>query len=264
MKEDIKEQLMARADQEYGTFSKSLIPDCKPLIGVRLPQLRTMAKSLVQSHPKDWTALLVGEDHYFEEVMLRGMIMGYGCSRNRDIKQALKMLDAFVPLVDNWSVCDSCCVSFTVFGQYPEQTLQHIERYLHSNLEFEVRVGLIILLNHFLKTDAQGKKLIRRSSVEMRDLSGWADEPAGAYTEIVLRELDRPFTQGYYAQMAAAWLTAECFVTFPKHTYAFLEKNQMDDVTYNKALQKICESRTPDRTVKAQIHSMKRKKVGNP
>jgi hypothetical protein len=57
--------------------------------------------------------------------------------------------------------------------------------------------------------------------------------------------------------MAAAWLLAECFVTFPGVTYAFLQKNDMDKVTYNKALSKICESRIPAQEIKQFIKSNK-------
>ena len=84
------------------------------------------------------------------------------------------------------------------------------------------------------------------------------EDSGNPYLEKIFSVLDRPFTQGYYAQMAAAWLTAECFVMFPAQTMRFLIKSGMDDFTYNKALSKICESRNPAPEVKARIKSMKR------
>lgn len=259
MKDEIRQQLMEYADGEYAAFSKKLIPDCKPLLGVRLPRLRTMAKALIKAHPEDWALLLAQEDRYFEEVMLRGMMIGYGCSQARDLHRAFKMLKDFVPLVDNWSVCDSCCGTFTVFSRYREETLEFLAQYLHSDREFEVRVGLMMLLNHFLKVGPAGSKTARRMDVRPEDLKPDREEAPGAYTAVILTELNRPFAQGYYAQMAAAWLTAECFVTFPKQTMAFLTENRMDDWTYNRSLQKICESRIPDSDVKTMIRALKRK-----
>ncbi|MBO5459923.1 MAG: DNA alkylation repair protein, partial [Lachnospira sp.] len=84
------------------------------------------------------------------------------------------------------------------------------------------------------------------------------DDEKGLYTEQILKCLDRNFLQGYYAQMAAAWLAAECFVTFPHRTMVFLRDCGMDNFTYNKALSKICESRIPSDEVKQLIKTMKR------
>lgn len=267
----IREQLLEMAEPQYGAFSRALIPDCKQLLGVRLPKLRAMAGELVKKYPSKWEELLSEQDVYFEEEMLRGMLSGYGCTKEKNIEKALKMLDEWIPHVDNWSVCDSGCVSFTVFEQYREQAWAHLQRYLYSDREFEVRVGLILLLDHFLKTDADGQKLPRRRSVTMEELGlqeGTGDEEnkeaAGAYIGRILKVLDRPFEQGYYARMAAAWLTAECFVTFPRHTVTFLQNSRQDDVTFHKALRKICESKIPDEAVKAYIRTLKRKNLGNP
>lgn len=256
MRKEIKTQLLENANQDYSDFSSALIPGCKQLIGVRLPQLRAMAKEIVKG---DWKGELSNPepDEYFEEVMLRGMISGYGSSKEKNLQEAFRRLDEYIPFVDNWSLCDSFCVSFTILEKHREESFQHLQQYLYSDKEFEVRVGLILLLNHFLKCDAMEKKMPRRMTIQVKDLSDDQETP-GAFSTRILQTLNRPYEQGYYAMMAAAWLTAECFVTFPHETYTFLLNNQMDRVTYNKALQKICESRTPSDEVKQLIKGMKR------
>lgn len=255
MKEETRIKLLQMGEPDYQKFSSSLIPASKPLIGIRLPMLRSLAKEMVKQ--SNWKDELDAEDEFFEEVMLKGMLIGYGTSKEGSVREAYAMLDNFVNAVDNWSVCDSCCASFELFSRFRQETWQHIQKFLYSEQEFEVRVGLIILLDHFLKCDDAGKKLPRRRSVSVCDLRS-AEEENGLYIERILETLNRSFTQGYYAQMAAAWLTAECFVTFPKKTWEFLNSNKMDKFTYNKALQKICESRTPDEEVKILIRSLKR------
>lgn len=291
MRKDIKDKLISMADEKYRDFSKALIPDSKPLLGVRLPMLRKMAKEIVKAG--DWENTF-DENEYFEEVMLEAMVTGYGVSREDDLEKAKSMLDGLVPQVDNWSVCDSLCVSYDICGKYPEEMYQHIKKYIYSDKEFEVRVGLILLLDHYVKLDRQGKKMPRKRAVGLADIGAVNDTVnniandtvndtakggenncadmgntsdvngnSGKYTQIILEDVNRPFNQGYYAQMAAAWLLAECFVTFPKAAYEFLKSgNKLDDFTYNKALQKICESRIPDDDVKNIIRSMKRKSVG--
>lgn len=255
MRKDIKDKLFSMADEKYRDFSKSLIPDSKPLLGVRLPMLRTMAKEIVKAG--DWESTF-GENEYFEEVMLEAMVTGYGVSRENNLEKAKAMLDGLVPQVDNWSVCDSLCVSYDICEKYPEEMYQHIKKYIYSDREFEVRVGLILLLDHYVKLDENGKKMPRKRAVGLADIG--IAKGGGKYTQIILDDVNRPFNQGYYAQMAAAWLLAECFVTFPKAAYEFLKsENKLDNFTYNKALQKICESRTPDDEVKNIIRGMKRK-----
>ena len=78
----------------------------------------------------------------------------------------------------------------------------------------------------------------------MEDLQ--AEEEQGRYLEKILGVLDREFQEGYYAQMAAAWLLAELFVTFPARTFQALKTLRLDPFTRKKAVQKIRESRIPD------------------
>lgn len=258
MTRDIKDKLIGLSEEKYRDFSKTLIPDCKPLLGVRLPKLRNLSKELAKSG--EWKKLVETnprEDEYFEEVMLRGMLIGSGTSKEKDIKEALRLFDEFVPLVDNWSVCDSCCMSFDIFDDYRQQVWEHIQPLLYSQKEFEVRVGLITLLSHFLKVDENACKIKRKRQVTLYDIDNDNDEK-GLYMEQILKCLDRNFLQGYYAQMAAAWLTAECFVIFPYRTMVFLRECGMDNFTYNKALSKICESRIPSDEVRQLIKTMKR------
>ena len=85
----------------------------------------------------------------------------------------------------------------------------------------------------------------------MEDLGGPAEE--GLYLEEILAALDREFPEGYYTQMAAAWLLAELYVTYPVRTDKALETLKLDAFTRKKAVQKIRESRIPDDEVKAYL-----------
>lgn len=264
MREHIRESLIQHAESSYKEFSSALIPESGPLLGVRLPMLRTLAKEIVKNG--DWKSEISSfkgeyEDLYFEETMLRGMIIGYGTEKG-ELKEGLGYVADFIPYVDNWSVCDSFCTSFLLAGRHRAEAWEFLQNYLYSGKEFEVRVALITLLAQYLKYDGRGKKLSRKRAVIMEDVwrntyeQNRADFP---YMERILKALNRPYTQGYYAQMAAAWTAAESFVTFPYETAQMLTGDcRMDDWTYNKALQKICESRNPDEEVKAYVRSLKR------
>lgn len=245
MREEIRARLCEMGDADYGKFSASLIPASGrgEMLGVRLPLLRDYAKELAKG---DWRMeLSFTEDIYFEETMIRGMIFGYAC---RDIQELFGYLRDFIPRVRNWSVCDSVCSGLKLVEKYPSRTWDFLKPYLYSGEEFPTRVALILLLDHFVKLGADGKKVSRKRKVTMNDLDG--TEETGLYLEPVLQALDRELTEGYYAQMAAAWLLAELFVTYPVRTMRALKELRLDAFTRKKAVQKIRESRIPDEEVK--------------
>ena len=251
MRKEIRYRLNKMSDADYVKFSASLIPASGrgTMLGVRLPALRDYAKELSKG---DWRQeLSYEEDLYFEETMLRGMILGYAC---RDIEELFACLKDFIPRVQNWSVCDSVCSGLKLVEKYPEKTWDFLQPYLKSGEEFPCRVGLIMLLNHFVKLGEDNKKITRKRSVTMADLQG--QEETGGYLEPILQALDREFTEGYYAQMAAAWLLAELFVTYPVRTLRGLRELHLDAFTRKKAVQKIRESRIPDKEVKAYLREM--------
>lgn len=270
MREEIRNLLAQYADLNYKEFSAGLIPGAKPLVGVRLPQLRKIAKDIAK---KDWRREVDSRDSeyadiYFEETMLRGMIIGYGTAQKGfPCDKGLEYLVKFIPCIDNWSVCDSFCNSFSFANRYRAEVWDCLQPYLYSDKEYEVRAALILLLSQYLKYDAVNKKVPRNRSVAMADIE---DSPANQeksvgikaqypYLERILGTVNRRFDQGYYAQMAAAWLLAETFVCFPYETNQMLAGAcELDAWTYNKALQKIRESLNPDKEVKEYIKSLKR------
>lgn len=253
MNQQIREELLNLAEDEYRKFSDSLVPGNTQMLGVRLPQLRQMAKRIAKD---DFEKQIYSENLYFEEKMLKGMIIGYATMKDKNVDRALKYLDDFIPEINNWSVCDSFCNSFKVVRNDLEKTWEHIQKYLYSDKEFEVRVGLILVLNHFIKCDCEGKRISRKRKVESRDME--IEGSTGLFEDRIIHLLNRPFYQGYYAMMAAAWTTAEMFVTYPKSTYELLQDNKMDDTTLNKSIQKICESLTPTKEVKDIVRKMRR------
>ena len=174
MKEEIRAILLQYTDDTYKEFSASLVPGAKPLLGVRLPQLRTIAKDIVKKGTVgDWRDVIVGcggenEDIYFEETMLRGMIIGYGTApKEISCKEGMDYLVRFIPQIDNWSVCDSFCNSFRFANRYRDEVWEFMQPYLYSDKEFEVRTAVILLLSQYLKYDKDNKKIPRNRYVKM-------------------------------------------------------------------------------------------------
>nr|MBQ8253672.1 DNA alkylation repair protein [Lachnospiraceae bacterium] len=256
MKEHTRSVLIGLSEEKYRKFSSALTPGEEHMLGVRLPKLREIAKELAKGN---WQEELHCEDVYFEETMLRGMVIGYATASMEE-EDALVYIKDFVPYVTNWSVCDSVFMKMDVLKKDRNLTWDFILPYFNSGKEFSVRVALIIMMQHLMKSDNAGKKLNRMRAIGMRQLQDVKGERerTGPYLEKIFAVIDREFTEGYYAYMAAAWLIAECFCCFPALTNRFLTDCRLDDFTYRKALQKITESKIPDEEVKDYIRSLKK------
>ncbi|MBD5471071.1 MAG: DNA alkylation repair protein, partial [Lachnospiraceae bacterium] len=173
MRNEIRDRISEYAETEYREFSAALIPGAKQLLGVRLPKLREIAKDIAKGDWRSEVKSADGEyaDVYFEETMLRGMIIGYGTAK-KDVTQSegIQYLEQFVPMIDDWSVCDSFCNSFSFANKHRDAVWEVLQNYLYSDKEFEVRVALILLLSQYLKYDSGNKKLSRNRNVSMAAL----------------------------------------------------------------------------------------------
>lgn len=73
--ESVRKELKTLEDPTYREFHSSLIPGANNILGVRIPQLRIMAKGLAKK--EDWRTFVEATDtQYYEETMLQGMIIG--------------------------------------------------------------------------------------------------------------------------------------------------------------------------------------------
>ena len=105
MNEQTRRRIEAAAEENYRQFNKSLLPGIENILGVRLPILHKMAKELIQ---QGWAEALEGEDLFYEERMLRGILIAQA---PMSPEKRLESIRQFVPLIDNWGVCDSFCAS---------------------------------------------------------------------------------------------------------------------------------------------------------
>ena len=96
---NIRKELFINQDLKYKAFQSKLIPNisCDRIIGVRIPQLRKIGKTL-EDNNFEWD--------FYEEVMLHGFYIGYA---KLPLEERLALLDEFVPYIDNWAVCDCVC-----------------------------------------------------------------------------------------------------------------------------------------------------------
>lgn len=229
MEKTIREYLEEMQESEYQKFTSRLLPGTTDILGVRLPKLRTLAKRLAKESGTEY--LNTASDDSFEERMLQGMVIG---NMKGEITEILRLAAEFIPKLDNWSICDSFCSSLKLTEKYREEVWEFLTPYFQSEQEFEVRFGVVMLLDYFIREE---------------------------YLEQVLEILDQIGHEGYYAKMAVSWAVSICYIRFPERTMRFLKNNHLDFFTYHKALSKITESCRVSKEEKAKIRAMKKKQT---
>ncbi len=225
MKNNVREKIFELADEKYKKFQSGLCPDTDNIIGVRVPILRNYAKELVKEDFKSNFEKI--ETDYYEEVMLKGMMIGLA---QIPYEEKLKYVEDFIPYIDNWATCDVFVSGLKI--KEKEQFYEFILKYLsNQNTEFEIRFGLVCLLNYFIDEQHLAKIF--------------------EITDTINRD-------EYYVEMAIAWLISICYIKFPKETRKYLKDNKLSKFAYNKSIQKIIESRRITEQEKEKLRKMKR------
>lgn len=221
----VREQLLEMCEQGYRKFTSALMPGVENVLGIRLPLLRRIAREIARG---DWRQYLAeAQDHYFEERMLQGLVIGY---LRCPVEEKLALVERFVPKIDNWAVCDSFCWRLRAAEREP--MWRFIQPYFRSGKEFDVRFAVVMALGNFV------------------------DEQ---HVESLLQRLGGIRHEAYYARMSVAWAVSVCYVKFPEQTRDWLHYSPLDDWTYNKSLQKIVESYRVDAAAKAEVRALRRR-----
>ena len=230
MIENLRTRLLALGDPAYGRFNAKLLPGVTGIIGMRMPQLRQLAREILRTDWRKWLAEIEAADTlYYEERMLQGLVISLApCT----IAERLDYTARFVPRIDNWAVCDVFCRKLR--SDECEPVWQFIQPYFRSEAPYDLRFAVVMSLQNF--TDA-------------------------AHLEDLLRLLGCIRHADYYVRMGVAWAVAECYAKAPERIYEWLRDDcPLDDWTYDKALQKIVESRLTPEPVRQTIRQMKRRK----
>ena len=208
---------LAQGNETYAAFNQRIVNTKMPVIGVRVPDLRRLARELAPDmSAADISELLTAQNESFDYVLLCGLLITHA---RLDDRMAIDLAKQYLPHVDSWAHID-------IFVEKKRRFASDIWwdfalECLQSEAEFTVRYGVISLMTNFL------------------------DE---SHVDQVFAALRGIKYDGYYVKMALAWLYATAAVNFFELTLAELENEHIDAWTRNKAYQKMRESRrfTPE------------------
>lgn len=219
------DRLYALQDTKYRDFNSKIVPnvDIDKMIGIRIPELRKIAKEMVKNG--EYKLFIVELPHnYYEENILHSCIL----SLLSDIDEVIEEIDKFLPYIDNWAVDDA--LSPKVFKKYPDRILDKVKEWTNEKDEYTIRFGVVTLLNFYIKDNF---------NEEINDLvcSIKSDD--------------------YYVNMAIAWYFSYALIFQYDKTISIFEKRLLTPWVHNKSIQKAMESFRISNDVKDYLKTLK-------
>ena len=207
---ELQKKLAARGEAEYAAFTARLVPTVprERILGVRVPVLRDFAKAFEKTDAcADFLCDLPHDFH--EENLLHAILL----CRMKDFDAAIAAVDAFLPHVDNWAVCDT--LRPRVFAKRKPELLKKAYAWTENEATYPRRFGIGMLMSHFLDGDFTPAVLARAAAAENGE---------------------------YYVNMMVAWFFATALAKQWDETLPYLTGRRLSPWVHAKTVQKACES----------------------
>ncbi|BBM40779.1 hypothetical protein JCM16776_0999 [Leptotrichia shahii] len=206
----IQRELFSLQDKEYMKFLSKLTPNVpeNTIIGVRIPEIRKLAKKLVKNN--EYENFLKKLPHkYYDENLLHGAII----SEIKNFENCIQLLDNFLPFIDNWAVCDT--ISPKIFKKHKRELIEKIREWVKSDKTYICRFGVEMLMTHFLDEDFENEYLEMVANIHSEE---------------------------YYVKMVIAWFFATALAKKWDCAVIYLENDRLNSWVHNKTIQKARES----------------------
>ena len=235
----ILDELLKLQDTAYADFQAKLTPGIprERFIGVRIPELRKLTKSLwkeaARQKKEDGKSELADEieqfmrdlpHRYYDEDMLHGLFI----EQLKNYDECVKQLQIFLPYVDNWAVCD--IMSPKILKKDLPLTMELICAWSASPETYTCRFGLELLMSHFLDDAFHPEYLEIPASVRSED---------------------------YYVKMMVAWFFATALAKQWDAAVPYIEEKRLAPWIHNKTIRKAIESYRITDEQKAYLRTLK-------
>ncbi len=248
----LRDRLEIYADAGYARYLRKSVPkDSCEILGLPTPLIRETAKEALSVDgaaflqaalfPKKYRKLLGANKsknvsqtkrHFtLEERLALSFIFG---ALKLSFDERMEAFEAFLPLIDSWLVCDTICAAYKPKSSEKADLWNVIGVWLESDQPYTKRVALVLMLKYYITEAEIGEVLAR------------------------VEELAQKGIVDHTVSMAAAWLLCEAIIKRPTEAHKYLNHNSLDDDTFNKTVQKVCDSLRVDAETKKDILAMKR------
>lgn len=203
----LEEELMDQMDPSYKQFAARITPTVNPdtILGIRVPVLRKYATRLIRE--KRAQEFLHTPHVYYEEYLVHAFLL----SKEKDEKQCLRDIEAFLPCINNWAVCDS--IRPKVLTKDNALLRRYINKWLKSKKPYTIRLAIEFLMAYCLGNDYQRSDLNTVACIHC---------------------------DHYYVQMMQGWYFAEAMINHYEDVLAVIP--DMDNEVRRKTIRKAIES----------------------
>jgi len=180
--------LFTYQDKKYKDFQSKLVVSKYPMIGIRLPVLRKLAKDISIEY---FSCPLFFQ--YYEELILYGIVI---CKISNPINRLKKILE-YIEYIDCWSICDYFCASASFVKKDKKYYFPFLCNLLYSEKEFHIRFSLVMFLKYYRDEETVDK---------------------------ILDEILKINVNAYYEKMALAWMLCEYYYLYPRKISSVIDK----------------------------------------
>lgn len=230
---NIKEELVALADEKYNLFHSKLANTNYNILGVRTPDLKALAKRLAREMSFDELKNFYVQDDEklifstYEELTLFGLFVAYKKMPFNDKKN---LLQYFIEANDNWASNDM--VTATIKNK-SEEYFTFLCSLINAG-EWQTRFAITSFLSNFLDKEHLVSIFDRLLSINYGK---------------------------YYVDMAVAWFLSIAYIKQKQATIDFLNNAELPKFVLRKTVSKICDSKRVGSEEKTQLKSWLKEKL---
>ena len=181
---------------------------------------------------------MASESLCYEETVVWGFLINI---EKCVIEERFAMLERFIPVLDNWAVCDSYCANAKWMARADKEILwAFIQPYFSSVREFEVRFAIVTAMTYFLKEEWLERVFEQLDNLDFNRIGSVYRTEKGKP-----KVAQQGTVQGaapYYVRMGVAWLLATALAKFPEQTRAFVRSSRLPDDVVKLYIRKARES----------------------
>lgn len=208
----INQALDSLSEQSYKEFFAKLTNTKYELTGIRLPNLRKLAKQIIKNNAYR-QFLDIKDISRYEHAMLYGIV---ACSLNVDFKQKTQYLNDVADIIDDWGVCDSACATLKAKS---DDMFYYLKSMALSEKLWHARFGLVSIMNNYL---------------------------CDKYREEIIDIFKNAKAKGYYFDMASGWFICTAESKIKDFGLQLLSLKEVNTTAKKMALQKMRDSRLID------------------
>ena len=195
------------------------------VLGLHSPEMKQIAKQLSSKGGEVIHAFEATPNNElcYEETVVWGFLINLvKCP----LAERLAMLEHYVPVLDNWAVCDSYCAHAKWMARAEMETLwEFLQRWFDSDREFEVRFAVVVAMCYFLNDEWLERVFQRIDKLDIDRIK--SDYKTVKCKPKVAQQGTVQGAEPYYVRMGIAWLLASALAKFPERTRAFVRASHL-------------------------------------